>query len=70
MMSAALDTAGRRFQEPGGIDFAVADLSLAEFGRKEIRLAEHEMPGLMEPRAASTPRPVRCTAPASPACCT
>ncbi|HEX7660860.1 MAG TPA: adenosylhomocysteinase [Pseudonocardiaceae bacterium] len=30
-----------------GIDFAVADLSLAEFGRKEIRLAEHEMPGLM-----------------------
>ncbi|WP_313673884.1 adenosylhomocysteinase [Mycolicibacterium sp.] len=30
-----------------GIDFKVADLSLAEFGRKEIRLAEHEMPGLM-----------------------
>ncbi|MGZ4561927.1 MAG: adenosylhomocysteinase, partial [Mycobacteriaceae bacterium] len=29
-----------------GIDFKVADLSLAEFGRKEIRLAEHEMPGL------------------------
>ena len=28
-------------------DFKVADLSLAEFGRKEIRLAEHEMPGLM-----------------------
>ena len=28
-------------------DFRVADLSLAEFGRKEIRLAEHEMPGLM-----------------------
>ncbi|MCJ0890574.1 adenosylhomocysteinase [Rhodococcus sp. ARC_M5] len=31
----------------GGIDFKVADLSLAEFGRKEIRLAEHEMPGLI-----------------------
>jgi adenosylhomocysteinase len=31
----------------GDLDFAVADLSLAEFGRKEIRLAEHEMPGLM-----------------------
>ncbi|WP_040781848.1 adenosylhomocysteinase [Nocardia pneumoniae] len=31
----------------GGIDYKVADLSLAEFGRKEIRLAEHEMPGLM-----------------------
>ncbi|MEU3838538.1 adenosylhomocysteinase [Streptomyces sp. NPDC028635] len=28
-------------------DFKVADLSLAEFGRKEITLAEHEMPGLM-----------------------
>src|SRR6478609_6522320 len=30
-----------------GIDYKVADVSLAEFGRKEIRLAEHEMPGLM-----------------------
>ncbi|MEU9946703.1 adenosylhomocysteinase, partial [Streptomyces lavendulae] len=28
-------------------DFKVADLSLAAFGRKEITLAEHEMPGLM-----------------------
>ncbi len=32
------------------LDFKVADLSLAEFGRKEIRLAEHEMPGLMSVR--------------------
>jgi len=32
-------------------DFAVADLTLADFGRKEIRLAEHEMPGLMAVRA-------------------
>src|SRR5437868_7515609 len=32
-------------------DFKVADLSLAAFGRKEIRLAEHEMPGLMALRA-------------------
>jgi adenosylhomocysteinase len=31
-------------------DFKVADLQLAEFGRKEIRLAEHEMPGLMATR--------------------
>jgi adenosylhomocysteinase len=31
-------------------DYKVADLSLAEFGRKEIRLAEHEMPGLMSTR--------------------
>src|SRR5207237_7842023 len=28
-------------------DFKVADLSLADFGREEITLAEHEMPGLM-----------------------
>ena len=28
-------------------DFKVADLTLADFGRKEIELAEHEMPGLM-----------------------
>ena len=28
-------------------DFKVCDLSLAAFGRKEIQLAEHEMPGLM-----------------------
>ena len=27
--------------------YKVADLGLAEWGRKEIRLAEHEMPGLM-----------------------
>jgi adenosylhomocysteinase len=33
------------------MDYRVADLSLAEFGRKEITLAEHEMPGLMAMRA-------------------
>src|SRR5215212_5290314 len=32
------------------LDHKVADLSLAEFGRKEIELAEHEMPGLMATR--------------------
>jgi adenosylhomocysteinase len=32
-------------------DFKVADLALAELGRKEISLAEHEMPGLMAMRA-------------------
>src|SRR3712207_6962753 len=36
----AVDTATQQ-------DFKVADLSLATFGRKEIQLAEHEMPGLM-----------------------
>src|SRR5919202_473864 len=37
-------------------DFRVADLSLAEFGRKEIHLAEHEMPGLMAIRREYTER--------------
>jgi adenosylhomocysteinase len=32
-------------------DYKVADIGLAEFGRKEIRLAEHEMPGLMAMRS-------------------
>ncbi|MBA2444335.1 MAG: adenosylhomocysteinase, partial [Nocardioidaceae bacterium] len=32
------------------MDFNVADLSLADFGRTEITLAEHEMPGLMAMR--------------------
>jgi len=31
-------------------DYKVADIGLAEFGRKEISLAEHEMPGLMSIR--------------------
>jgi adenosylhomocysteinase len=35
----------------GPNDFKVADLSLAEYGRNEIRLAENEMPGLMAMRA-------------------
>ena len=35
----------------GEPDYKVADLSLAAFGRDEIRLAEHEMPGLMAMRA-------------------
>ena len=33
-----------------GADYKVADISLAEFGRKEILIAEHEMPGLMATR--------------------
>ena len=37
-------------QDVNGLRFAVADLSLAEFGRRQIRLAEHEMPGLMAVR--------------------
>ena len=33
-----------------GTDFKIKDITLAEFGRKEIILAEHEMPGLIELR--------------------
>jgi adenosylhomocysteinase len=33
-----------------GIEFKVADLSLADYGRRDIRLSEHEMPGLMSLR--------------------
>ena len=33
------------------LDAIVKDLSLADFGRREIELAEHEMPGLMRLRA-------------------
>src|SRR6516225_4675002 len=42
----AFDEAKKTGREP----FKVKDLSLAEFGRKEIRLAEQEMPGLMAVR--------------------
>ena len=37
-------------QTRNGVEFAIADLSLAEAGRHQIRLAEHEMPGLMSLR--------------------
>jgi adenosylhomocysteinase len=42
--------AGVNFSVDLGLDYAVADLKLADFGRHEIRLAEHEMPGLMAMR--------------------
>jgi adenosylhomocysteinase len=37
-------------QKVNGLEFAVRDLALAEAGRHQIRLAEHEMPGLMATR--------------------
>ena len=44
----------------GKTDFHVADLSLADWGRKEIRIAETEMPGLMAIREEYTPtQPLR-----------
>jgi adenosylhomocysteinase len=45
-------------QHRNGVEFAVADLGLARHGRRQIELAEHEMPGLMALRreyAASPP---------------
>ena len=36
-------------------DYKIADISLAEFGRKEIDIAEHEMPGLMSIRKKYAP---------------
>jgi len=38
-------------ERDGKPDYKIADISLAAFGRKEIILAEHEMPGLMQTRA-------------------
>ena len=40
---------------PVSLDYKVADITLAEFGRKEISIAEHEMPGLMATRAKYGP---------------
>src|SRR5687767_1060100 len=46
------DVKPRKTAQPkAGLEFKVADLALAEWGRKEIRLAEQEMPGLMAVRA-------------------
>merc|ERR1711943_148368 len=39
-----------------GADSKVKDMGLAEFGRKELTLAEHEMPGLMETRKEHGPK--------------
>ena len=50
-------------------DFRVADLALADWGRKEIAIAETEMPGLMAIREEFAPSS-RCAARASPARCT
>jgi len=52
-MSVAADTihAFDAARKAGRVPFKVKDLSLAELGRKEIRLAEQEMPGLMALRA-------------------
>src|SRR6202012_5434463 len=50
-VSAALPNLGTfAAQTPSGKDYIVRDFALAEWGRKEIAVAEHEMPGLMSVR--------------------
>ncbi len=62
-MNAQIKPDARRFSTEG--DYKVADISLADWGRKEIDIAEHEMPGLMSIRrkhAAEAPlKSVRVT---------
>src|SRR3546814_12327526 len=41
--------------KPATTDYKIRDLSLAELGRKRIRMAEEEMPGLMSIRAKYAP---------------
>src|SRR5262249_61819408 len=57
MASVATKTpkAKRTAAEPAH-DYVVADLSLADWGRKEIAIAEHEMPGLMAIRKKYAPQ--------------
>src|SRR5439155_924997 len=52
-------TAAKRPRTLAEGDFRVADLSLAGFGRVEIRLAEHEMPGWMAVRGRREHEPRR-----------
>ena len=55
-------------ESPEG-DYRIRDIGLADFGRREIELAEHEMPGLMAVRAEyGESRPL--TGARSPAPCT
>jgi adenosylhomocysteinase len=50
-MTATLTDMAQTTKPATGLEFKVRDLSLAEWGRKEILLAEQEMPGLMSVRA-------------------
>jgi adenosylhomocysteinase len=44
-----------RFPRGGLMDYMIKDINLADFGRREIEIAEHEMPGLMAIRAKYAP---------------
>ena len=55
-----LRTPAKPAHENAALEFKVADLSLAEWGRKEIMLAEQEMPGLMAVREEyARPQPLK-----------
>jgi len=59
-MNATLKPSATKPAAPATSDFKVADLSLADFGRKEIAIAETEMPGLMAIREEFAPtQPLR-----------
>src|SRR5438552_16939473 len=49
-------SSGERLATKPAADYVVADLSLADWGRKEIAIAEHEMPGLMAIRRKYAPQ--------------
>ncbi|HEX5272858.1 MAG TPA: adenosylhomocysteinase, partial [Gemmataceae bacterium] len=54
-MAPAATQAARRAAGKAAPDYVVADPSLADWGRKEIAIAEHEMPGLMAIRKKYAP---------------
>jgi adenosylhomocysteinase len=54
-MATATKKARSHAADKASPEFAVADLSLADWGRKEIAIAEHEMPGLMAIRKKYAP---------------
>jgi adenosylhomocysteinase len=54
-VTAKKSPAGARKSTKGAEDFVVANLSLADWGRREIAIAEHEMPGLMAIRKKYAP---------------
>ena len=49
-MTASENTGHAKLQNVNGLDFAIADIGEHEYGRKDIRLAENEMPGLIDLR--------------------
>ncbi|MFZ9747192.1 MAG: adenosylhomocysteinase, partial [Opitutaceae bacterium] len=49
-------TSSAKKRRPAAPDHAVKDIALAAWGRKEIEIAEHEMPGLMSVRRKFGPK--------------